>query len=468
MKQPTNFRFSLLNFIFFFTLSLSAQNLIVDIGVINSGFNRPVDIKFTDNDHMFVVEQDGIIKIVVNGILQATPFLNIDAKVGSSGNEQGLLGLAFSPNYSTDGRFYVNYTNNSGNTVIARYQVSSNPNVADAGSEEILLTISQPFSNHNGGHLAFGQDGYLYIGTGDGGSGGDPNNNAQNGNSFLGKMLRIDVSGANGYTIPQDNPFINDSSVLSEIWALGLRNPWRFSFDMANGDLWIGDVGQNAIEEIDYLTAGDAGGNLGWRCYEGNSPYNTSGCSGASNYKMPIVQYNQGGSPYRCAITGGYVYRSNEYPALNGYYFFSDYCSGEIMALDTNNGNQMLVSISFGVNISTFGQNPSGDVFCADLSNGSIFKISTNVVNINENNISNAIKIIPNPTHSAFKINLSDNTLLIDNVAIYNTLGKKVFNNNVSEGFNEPISVANLNSGMYFVKIHFNDNSSVIKKLVVQ
>jgi glucose/arabinose dehydrogenase len=285
--------------LFIFSNNLHSQILSADLTTIATGFDRPVDIKFTDDNKIFIVEQDGKIKIISNGTVLATPFLDIDSKVGSVDNEQGLLGLAFSPDYVSSGKFYVNYTNNSGDTVISRFTVSSNINIADSDSEVVLLTIPQPYSNHNGGHLAFGQDNYLYIGTGDGGSGGDPDNYAQNGNSLLGKILRIDVNGNYGYNIPVDNPFVNDSSVLDEIWALGLRNPWRFSFDKQNGDLWIGDVGQNAIEEIDRLTISDSGVNLGWRCYEGNSPYNTSGCSSASNYFSPIAQYNQGGSPYK-------------------------------------------------------------------------------------------------------------------------------------------------------------------------
>ncbi|WP_321539555.1 PQQ-dependent sugar dehydrogenase [Flavobacterium piscinae] len=244
------------------------------------------------DDRLFVVQRGGLIRIVnPNGTVNTTPFLSLTSII-TAGGERGLLGLAFHPDYATNGRFYVNYTRSGdGATVIARYNVSdTDENIANANSGEILLTIAQPFSNHNGGSLNFGPDGYLYIGMGDGGSGGDPNNYGQNLNSLLGKMLRIDVNGETGYTIPADNPYA-DIAGEDEIWSVGMRNPWKFSFDRQTGDLWIADVGQNAIEEINKAASSEAGLNYGWRCYEGNSPYNTTGCGGSSNYTFPVAQY---------------------------------------------------------------------------------------------------------------------------------------------------------------------------------
>src|SRR5690606_21188454 len=234
----------------------------------------------------------------------------------SSGGERGLLGLAFAPDYETSGRFYVNYTNPNGNTVIARYTVSENPNVANS-TGTVLLTIEQPFSNHNGGSIHFGPDGYLWIGMGDGGSAGDPNNNGQNKNSLLGKMLRIDVSGES-YTSPSDNPFVGTDGA-DEIWSYGLRNPWKFSFDRETGDVWIADVGQNAVEEINRQPSITEGINYGWRCYEGNSPYQTSGCAAQETMTFPVATYNHPGG--RCSVTGGFVYRGENYPNLSGKYF---------------------------------------------------------------------------------------------------------------------------------------------------
>ncbi|MCH8331846.1 MAG: PQQ-dependent sugar dehydrogenase, partial [Bacteroidetes bacterium] len=302
-----------------------------------TGFNRPVDIINAGDSRLFIVEQDGIIKIIDStGTTNTTPFININARVGSGGNEQGLLGLAFHPNYSTNGYFYVNYTDNSGDTKISRFSVSTDPDIADDTTEMVILTISQPFSNHNGGGVRFGADGYLYIGTGDGGSGGDPGNRAQDPQNLLGKMLRIDVDGASPYAIPTTNPFVDSTAVLDEIWAIGLRNPWRFSFDRQTGDLWIGDVGQNAWEEVDFEPASSPGGiNWGWRCYEGDVTYNNSGCAGMANYEFPAVVYRNSFST-GCTVVGGYVYRGSKYSDLEGHYIYGDYCSGYFYTLYPN------------------------------------------------------------------------------------------------------------------------------------
>ena len=264
----------------FFSVILPAQPT-VDLELFADGFSSPVDITNAGDERLFVVEKSGRIKIVLpDGTVLPTPFLNINPIVGSAGSEQGLLGLAFHPNYASNRYFFVNYTNNSGDTEIARYETDpANLNQALSNSGTVIMTIDQPFNNHNGGDIAFGPDGYLYIGMGDGGSGGDPGDRSQDPQELLGKMLRIDVDNGSPYGIPPDNPFINDTTVLDEIWAIGLRNPWRYSFDRETGDLWMGDVGQNEREEIDMQLASSTGGeNYGWRCYEGDLPFNTSGC----------------------------------------------------------------------------------------------------------------------------------------------------------------------------------------------
>ena len=356
---------------------------------IAAGLSRPLFATAPPGDtiRLFVLEQyTAQIKILKGGVALASPFLDINNLVSDSGSERGLLGLVFHPSYETNGYFYVNYTNNAGDTVVARYSVSANPDVANPNSALILITISQPYSNHNGGMLAFGPlDGYLYIALGDGGSAGDPENRAQNDGTLLGKLLRIDVDSAQPYGIPPDNPFIGPGDPLDEIWAKGLRNPWRFSFDSLTGDLYIADVGQNTYEEIDFQPALSTGGeNYGWRLTEGNHCYNPpSGCDpGGLTY--PIHEYIHGGNPFRCSVTGGYVYRGSVITGLQGTYFFADFCSSQLWSfrydgvtltsftdrtaeLDPGSG----LSID---SITSFGEDGSGEIFIVDL-DGDIFKL---------------------------------------------------------------------------------------------
>lgn len=329
--------------------------------VVN-GLQRPVDIQSSQDGsgRLFVIEKVGRIRILQNGQLLDVPFLDITNRVGSRSNEQGLLGLAFHPSYEDNGRFFVNYTDKNGNTVIARYQVSSDPNVADPASETALLRVEQPFPNHNGGVLAFGPNGYLYAGLGDGGSQGDPFGNAQNLNTLLGKILRLDVDQGEPYVIPSDNPF------GSEVWALGLRNPWRMSFDRVTGDLYVADVGQNTWEEIDFLPAGSPGGaNFGWSYREGAHNYEGNAPAGLIE---PVAEYShaEGG----CSVTGGYVYRGSM-SEWQGIYLYGDYCSGLIWGLIRSGAgwqNQLLFEA--GVTITSFGQDESGGVYFASDSGG--------------------------------------------------------------------------------------------------
>jgi glucose/arabinose dehydrogenase len=334
-----------------------------------SGLDRPVNLQHAGDgsSRLFIIEKVGRIRIVQDGSLIDFPFLNIIDRVGSGGNEQGLLGLAFHPDYAENGLFFVNYTDRDGDTVIARYQVTADPNIADPNSEMVLLHVSQPFQNHNGGVLAFGPDGYLYAGLGDGGAAGDPQGNAQNLDTFLGKILRLDVDTAEPYAIPAENPFGN------EIWAYGLRNPWRLSFDSQTGDLYIGDVGQNQWEEIDYLPAGSPGGmNFGWDYLEGTHPYEGSPPQNAQ-LVPPVAEYDHGQG---CSVTGGYVYRGTM-PEWNGIYLYGDYCSGIVWGLIQSNGgwqNQVLYS---GVGrITSFGQDESGEVYLI-LDSGQILLLSS-------------------------------------------------------------------------------------------
>jgi len=457
-------------FILFLLQVFSTFSQNVGLDIFATGFTKPVSIQHTNDSRLFIVEKSGIIKILnANGTTNATPFLNISSIVGAISNEQGLLGLAFHPNYSTNGLFFVNYTNIDGNTVIAKYTVSANPNIANNSSGNILLTVTQPYDNHNGGNLAFGSDGYLYIGMGDGGNAGDPLNNAQNGNSLLGKILRIEVGVNSGYTIPADNPFIANASILDEIWMIGLRNPWKFSFDINNNDLWIADVGQYDIEEVNHIIFGTGSGlNLGWRCYEGNTIFNSSGCNGSSSYTMPNFQYNHGGSPYKCSITGGYVYRGTLYPNFNGLYFYSDYCSGEIYTSNPNNSYNVIVNTGFTGNFSSFGEDVNGELYVADLSNGIIYKIIDETLDVEVNQLlSNNIVLNPNPAKDIISIQNKTN-LTINTISVYNSLGVKVIDNKNTQIDAYKIGVSHLKEGIYFIKINFKNNKTIIKKIIIK
>ncbi len=322
---------------------------------------------------LFVIEQPGTIRIVASGRLRARPFLDMVEKV-SSGGERGLLGLAFHPRFEKNRRFYVNYTNNSGDTVIAEYRGSRrHANRALPGSERVVLGFDQPFANHNGGHLAFGPDDYLYIATGDGGSAGDPQGNGQRRDTLLGKILRIDVdsrSGDRGYGIPQDNPFAGEPGVRGEIWSYGLRNPWRFSFDRRTEAMWIGDVGQNQWEEIDFEPASSVGGlNWGWNVKEGTRCFVTqTDCAAAEatqDLMDPIAEYSH---DFGCSVTGGYVYGGKRFRSLQGLYFFADYCSGNIWTLDASDSSaqEEVLRLDSGRSIPSFGENGAGELFVID------------------------------------------------------------------------------------------------------
>lgn len=332
--------------------------------LIASGLVRPVDLQADGSGRLFVVEKLGHIHVIEDGILIDQPFLNIEDRVNDSSNEMGLLGLAFHPNHAQNGYFFVNYTGSAGDTFISRFQVTDNPYFADPASEVNLLRVGQPFPNHNGGSLDFGLDGYLYAGLGDGGLGGDPLGNGQSLDTLLGKILRLDVDSAEPYAIPSDNPFGD------EIWAYGLRNPWRISFDSSSGDLYIGDVGQGQWEEIDHIPAGSPGGaNFGWDYREGAHPYEGNPPGGLTD---PIAEYShaEGG----CSVTGGYVYRGSM-PEWNGIYLYGDYCTGFVWGLIRgNSGWQGQLLFDTDVNITSFGQDEMGEVYFVG-DGGGVYKL---------------------------------------------------------------------------------------------
>ncbi|PJF44841.1 MAG: glucose dehydrogenase [Phototrophicales bacterium] len=342
-----------------------------------TGFQRPIEFIQAPDDtgRFFVVEQRGVIHIFQDGEVLSTPFLNIMDRVTVLNNydERGLLGMALHPDFTENGYFYLNYTRQKDSaTIIARYQVSDDdPNVADPDSEYVLLTVAQPYDNHNGGQLAFGPDGYLYIGLGDGGSAGDPLNNGQNPRTLLGSILRIDPVSREPYTIPEDNPFVDGVDGAPEVWAYGLRNPWRFSFDIETNDLYIADVGQNKYEEINFVEAGTAGGlNFGWNVYEASHPYRGDLIGGAT---MPVAEYDHSKG---CSVTGGYVYRGETMPDLDGYYLYGDYCQGTVWWLKRNEEGRWETALLFDTDmqISAFAQDLSGEIYILDY-RGGIYQI---------------------------------------------------------------------------------------------
>lgn len=374
---------------FFFNASqqINAQKLAAIPYV--SGINSPIDLKHCGDDRLFVADRAGRIRVInADGTLRTIPFLSITSKISSTNSEEGFLGIAFSPNYKNDGKFYVDYTSNiSGQltTVVEEYKVSAaDSNVADLSSALTILTQSQPFSNHNGGNLMFGKDDYLYINLGDGGSGGDPFGNGQNKNTFLAKILRVDVSNssiAQPYVVPPSNPFYNNATpgIKKEIWAYGVRNPFRSSVDRLTGDLWIADVGQNAVEEIDYQSANAIGGrNYGWNIMEGNSCYSpSSGCNSAG-LTLPIYDYPH---PLGFSIIGGYIYRSAQSKSLFGTYIFGDYVSQWIDGIRQSNGTlsgtvtHLITAAQASGNPISFGEDRYGDQYIIFNGNGTIYKL---------------------------------------------------------------------------------------------
>lgn len=442
------------------SFALQAQEIVLE--PFANGFSSPLDLQNAGDDRLFVVEQSGVIKILdLDGNTNSTPFLNIQSSV-SSGGERGLLGLAFHPNYDTNGFFYVHYSDNSGDSQISRFSVSAgNPDVADPNSEQDILTIPQPFSNHNGGSIAFGPvDGYLYIGLGDGGGGGDTDNNAQNPTLLIGKLLRIDIdnpSGGNNYGIPADNPFISDTGTRDEIWATGLRNPFRFAMDAATNNIWIGDVGQNAKEEVNRASLTEAGLNYGWRCYEGNSPFNTGGCPNMSELTFPVLDYNWNGGG---SVIGGYVYRGSIYTDLQGIYIFADIDGmiGTIDGSDTfiNQGNFPGTWVAFGEDINK-------ELYVVNLG-GTISKVQGEALGVSDNELITTL-IYPNPAKNIVTIEVPQE--VISSIQISDIKGSILASEVVNKS-KKALSISHLSSGMYFVNITTQSGNTAVKKLVVR
>lgn len=344
--------------------------------VIAGGLRRPTDLADPNDGsgRLLALEQAGLIRVIANGQLLERPFLDLTDRVGANSSEQGLLGIALDPDFAENGIFYLNYTDKNGNTVVSRFLRSADGQSGDPQSEQVLLSVEQPYANHNGGDLEFGPDGYLYIGLGDGGSAGDPQRRAQNNQTLLGKMLRIDVRGQTRYAIPSDNPFASGNGGRQEIWANGLRNPWRYTFDRLTGDLYIADVGQNKYEEINFVPAGSPPGlNFGWHYREATHPFADTPPAGLQLYD-PVHEYGRNDG---CSVTGGYVYRGKLLPEFYGVYLFGDYCNGFVWGmLRDSNGNWLVERLfQLGANISSFGEDAQGELYLLDHRSGSIYQL---------------------------------------------------------------------------------------------
>lgn len=450
---------------------MQAQNPpIIDLELFASGFNGPVEIKNAGDNRLFIVEQSGVIRILnEDGTINADPFLDLTSVVNDSGFEEGLLGLAFHPDYSTNGRFFVNHIetiSGSDFTVIKSFTVSADENIADPSSETVLLTIAQPFSNHNGGSLQFGPDGMLYIALGDGGSGGDPGNRSQNLGLLLGKLLRIDVDNPDAglnYGIPTDNPFVNDANALDEIWAYGLRNPWKISFDSLTNDLWIADVGQNALEEINRVSASSTGGeNYGWRCFEGSEPFNTSNCPASGTLTFPFAEYTHSGNGiFKCSVTGGYVYRGTAFPNMVGTYVFADWCSSEAATVDDDGDISFFGPFDGG--ITSFGEDIDGELYAAISGTGAIYRVVDTSVLSTEDTLLNAASLYPNPATSSVTLQYPA-FAKAQQLNIYNLAGKLIQTQAIQSS-NTSFSISQLSVGVYLARM---SNTSQTIKLIIR
>ena len=410
----------------------------IQLETFATGITSPVEIVNAGTNQIFVAGQNGIITILdSDGIANTTPFLDISAVTQFEG-EHGLFGVAFHPDYATNGYFYVNYINTEGNTVVARYTRSTeNPDIADPNSAFIVLNITQLYGFHQGGCLRFGPDGYLYISSGDGGE----SQMGQNINTMLGKILRIDVNSGTPYTIPATNPFA-DTEGTDEIWAYGLRNPWKFSFN--DGNIWIADVGQENIEEINRMSATDSGINYGWKCFEGTDVYSTDNCSLVGMYTMPVAQYEHEGTS-RCSITGGYVYTGSAYPNMQGKYFFADYCTAEIGVV---NGSTLSWLGNFSGTITTFGVDANQELYAAG--SGTVYKIVDTTAGLNDFD-NKLFSLYPNPAGNEVFVSAKEG-FGEGFASIFNVSGQLVIEQKLGEGQTK-IDTSKLQTGVYMVKL---------------
>lgn len=440
-------------FVFLYPLMGAQAQEPMKMTAFATGLSNPTGITNAGDERLFVIDQEGFIRIVQpDGTVNAEPFLNITDRVIFQG-ERGLLGLAFHPAYKTNGFFYVNYVGQGNRTNISRFKVrADNPDKADPASEVNLLNILQPFDNHKGGNLAFGPDSMLYIGLGDGGSAGDPQNRARNPLELLGKILRIDVNKGEPYAIPPSNPFHDVDNARGEIWALGLRNPWRFSFDRLTGDLWIADVGQDKFEEINYQSAHSKGGeNYGWRCYEGNEAFNRAGCESDTTFTFPIYTYAH--NP-ECAVIGGYVYRASTSSPYYGHYFFADWCSDKIWTLHKQGDNWVKEDFGDypGNNFTTFGEDVKGQLYLAGAKTKTLYKVFANATAVDTDPLAGEIKVIQIPNSNKIRIESMKSLTGEKQIMLLDMKGTVLFRATTREGSYE-FDTGALPLGTYIVSI---------------
>lgn len=432
--------------------------------LITQGLNAPVDITNAGDgsNRLFIAEQGGKIKVYKNSTLLGTPFLNISSIVASTGGEQGLLSLVFHPDYENNKNFFVYYTATNGNVTIARYTCSgSDPDIADQNSGKILLSLPKKKNSlgRNGGDMHFGTDGYLYIGIGDGGSGTSTFGNPQNGKTLFGKMLRIDVNEDNEpyYSIPADNPFVNNPDIKDEIWAIGLRQPWRWSFDRQTGDMWIGDVGQGDREEINFIKPNQSAGiNFGWPCYEGNQSYKPQGCGNMSSYFFPAYDYQNNSTTGGHAVIGGYVYRGSAYPSLKGYYICADYGTHNLWTLKPKGTGWKVNAQKDGapLDVESFGEDENGELYVTSLQ-GVVFSLGTNVSSAAKN------AEIKDLSSSVYPTIVSNSTLFLDLKSTYKSVrivdmnGREILLKSLDGQTGKiTVNLPHVSAGMYIVRLY--------------
>lgn len=467
--------FTLISLLLVYSYITYAQQ--IKLVQFSSDYSSPLGIENCGDGRLFIVERQGRIIICDStGKRLQKPFLDISDSI-TSGGERGLLGLAFDPGYAVNGFFYVYYTNLGGNTQISRFRVKTgNPNVANKSSERSILRIKQPFSNHNGGCIRFGPDGYLYIGMGDGGSGGDPNNNAQNPMSLLGKILRIDVHNGLPYTIPPGNPFVDSINYRPEIWALGLRNPWRWSFDALTGKMYIADVGQASWEEINIQPKGKGGNNYGWRCYEGKHAFNTDSCQSQSSYTLPVYEYFHSDSPNECSVTGGFVYRGSMYPSLYGKYIFTDYCSGIFRTYYTQIGRKRVKIVLDGDDgFGSFGVDKNNEMYVCNVKSGIVYHVTDGSLfqdnySINNKAGNSRLNFSPNPARNYINILYTSSVSEQITLQITSILGKGFYHatKTAAPGMNTWRININIPKESYYVSIITASGNRITKSLIIE
>lgn len=446
----------------------NAQN--IALKPFATGFTQPITIANAGDNRLFIAEQGGLIKILTtDGNTNSLPYINLSGLIiqePDRQSEQGLLGLAFHPNYSTTGYFYVYYINPDGDSVIDRYQRdTNNPDLGDINTKVEILTFNQTSTNHNGGHLAFGPDKKLYIGSGDGGGTGDPNDQAQDTSLLLGKILRLDIDMQSPY-IPIDNPFVGIAGE-DEIWAYGLRNPWKFSFDNQTGDLWVADVGQRFIEEVNKVSSTTAGLNYGWPCFEGSDTYDNRECpNNNADLIFPIAEYthNNNGA-FKCSITGGYIYRGTQFSSMQGQYIFADYCSNEICMIANSGGAITYFPGPLDAGLSAFGEDVTKELYAAGRNNGTIYKVVDEItLEIPENTLKSAI-IYPNPADTHFTIDFNEK---ISSIALYDIKGKLILTKESNFESSHTFNINSLPRGLYIIKVLDINKKELNHKITIQ